>query len=443
MTFGRLTQKTECSQGTDTRSLTIREQPSVRLVRRLPVASSWNDLGAPSSNRAEGAMPQRVGDPSSRAVGEGRIGLAKALALPRTELLLQPVSESRPTGDNLEYQPEFAELERAARGKPARQMGSAIAPGEPPNYARVIDLASSLLSRSKDLRVAVQLARALLETAGFTGLAEGLRLVRALLERYWEALYPELDPDDRDATMRRAALSALSAPELISALRAAPLLESPRFGPISLRDIAIASGELLAAPSNPELDADVIAGSFRAADPGTLERLLDELQSSRAHLKAIDAVLASSPGMPAADFLVLERVLYRASAFVRPYVEESTAGAAPAGAGDADVTGVAHPAQIESTAEGAHTEPPASAARLVEAASERAAVSASIRGRADVVHWLDRICEYYAQHEPSSPLPLLLQRCRRLVASSFLEIVRDMAPDALSQIQLITGKTED
>jgi len=388
-------------------------------------------------------LPQRAGDPRSRAEGEGHVGLAQALALPRTELLLAPVSESKPTGDNLEYQPEFAELERAARGKPARQMGSAIAPGEPPNYARVIELASNLLSRSKDLRVAVPLARALLETAGVAGFAEGLRLVRALLERYWEALYPELDPDDRDATMRRAALSALSAPELVSALRAAPLLESPRFGPISLRDIAIASGELLQPPSNPELDGDVIAGSFRAAAPGTLERLLDDLQSSRAHLKAIDAVLASSPGVPAADFLALERVLYRASAFVRPHVEQRAAAAGAAGADVAGGAGVADAAPIESSAEAAQTEPPASAARLVEAASERVSVSATIRGREDVVHWLDQICEYYAQHEPSSPLPLLLQRCRRLVASSFLEIVRDMAPDALSQIQLITGKTED
>ena len=41
------------------------------------------------------------------------------------------------------------------------------------------------------------------------------------------------------------------------------------------------------------------------------------------------------------------------------------------------------------------------------------------------------------------PLPLLLQRCRRLVASSFLEIVRELAPDALSQIRVLTGNKED
>jgi len=364
-------------------------------------------------------------------VGQGQVGIVETRTVSHGERLLQPVSGSKPTGDNLEYDPEFAELERAARGKPARQMGSAVAPGEPPNYARVIDLASALLCRSKDLRIAVQLARAWLEEEGVVGLAAGLQLLRGLLERYGEALYPELDPEDRDATARVAALSALSTPELVSALRAAPLIVSARFGPISLRDVAIASGELLQPPNNPELDGDRIAHAFRAAEPGALEDVLEHIQLARAQLKAIEALLASSPGMPAVDFRSLERALYQASAFLRPYVEERATAAR--------VVDSALGPPVESPP----TEPPPSTARLMDTTGEREATSAVIRTRADVVYWLDQICAYYAQHEPSSPLPLLLQRCRRLVASSFLEIIRELAPDALSQIQVLTGKTED
>jgi type VI secretion system protein ImpA len=376
-------------------------------------------------------LPARSGDLRSRPVGQGQVGIVETRAVSHRERLLQPVSGSKPTGDNLEYDPEFAELERAARGKPARQMGSAVAPGEPPNYARVIDLASALLCRSKDLRIAVQLARAWLEEEGVVGLAAGLQLLRGLLERYGEALYPELDPEDRDATARVAALSALSTPELVSALRAAPLIVSARFGPISLRDVAIASGELLQPPNNPELDGDRIAHAFRAAEPGALEDMLEHIQLARAQLKAIEALLASSPGMPAVDFRSLERALYQASAFLRPYVEERATAAR--------VVDSALGPPVESPP----TEPPPSTARLMDTTGEREATSAVIRTRADVVYWLDQICAYYAQHEPSSPLPLLLQRCRRLVASSFLEIVRELAPDALSQIQVLTGKTED
>lgn len=346
------------------------------------------------------------------------------------ERLLEPVSESKPTGDNLEYQPEFAELERAALGKPARQMGSAVAPGEPPNFTRVVELATGLLQRSKDLRIAVQLVRALLETQGFAGLAEGLRLARGLLERYWDALYPELDPDDQDAMMRRAALSALSAPELVSAVRAAPLLESSRFGAITLRDVAIATGELQQPPRHSELDADVITACFHAASPAALQALLEQLEAARSHVKAIDAVLAASAGASAADFRGLDRVLYQASGLVRSHLEQPQRGAAAAGEHG--------PPEGDATAQ-ADTAPPISGAREAAVAP---VVGGAIRSRQDVIHALDRIGEYYTRYEPSSPLPLILQRCRRLVSSSFLEIVRDLAPDALAQIEAITGKTE-
>jgi len=351
------------------------------------------------------------------------------MALIDTELLLQPVSAAQPAGENLEYLPEFAALERAAEGRPERQMGSAVVPGEPPNHARVIELASELLRRSKDLRIAVKLVRSLLETSGLAGMAAGVALIRGLLERYWETLHPEFDPDDRDATMRMAALAALAAPPLVAVLRAAPLLKSPRFGPISLRDVQSASGELAQPPINPELDQDVIAGSFREADPGMLRELLGVLQVTRADLAAIRSTLESGPGASPPDFSPLDRVLYQAGAFVRPYVEPGE-NAGPSAAN-------------ELTSVGDEAGGPPSVGRASGSVRERAAVPGQIRSRDDVVRLLDRICEYYAANEPSSPLPLLLQRCRRLAALSFLDIVKDMAPEALSQVQIIAGKTEE
>ena len=173
------------------------------------------------------------------------------------------------------------------------------------------------------------------------------------------------------------------------------------------------------------------AGCFRAVAPGTLQALLEQVDAARSHVKAIDAALAANPGASAADFGGLDRVLYQAGALVRAHLEQHPLGAAPASEGDPVEGEVVAPAD---------TAPPISGAREVVVAPGR---SGTIRGREDVVRALDRICEYYAQYEPSSPLPLILQRCRRLVSSSFLEIVRDLAPDALAQVQAITGKTED
>jgi type VI secretion system protein ImpA len=55
---------------------------------------------------------------------------------------------------------------------------------------------------------------------------------------------------------------------------------------------------------------------------------------------------------------------------------------------------------------------------------------------------LDKICLYYERYEPSSPIPLLLQRSKRLVSANFMDIVRDLAPDGLSQVENLRGKDE-
>ncbi len=69
-------------------------------------------------------------------------------------------------------------------------------------------------------------------------------------------------------------------------------------------------------------------------------------------------------------------------------------------------------------------------------------LSGEIASREDVIRAIDKICEYYARFEPSSPLPLLLRRAKRLANKSFLEIVRDLSPDALKQVLALGGEDE-
>jgi type VI secretion system protein ImpA len=59
--------------------------------------------------------------------------------------------------------------------------------------------------------------------------------------------------------------------------------------------------------------------------------------------------------------------------------------------------------------------------------------------REDVIRALDKICEYYRRYEPSSPVPLFLNRAKRLASKSFLEILRDLTPDALNQALSLGG----
>ena len=78
----------------------------------------------------------------------------------------------------------------------------------------------------------------------------------------------------------------------------------------------------------------------------------------------------------------------------------------------------------------------------VSAASPQASPLGEIRSREDVVRALERICDYYYRNEPSSPVPLLLRRAQRLATGSFMEIVRDLAPDAIKTIEQICGAEE-
>ena len=52
---------------------------------------------------------------------------------------------------------------------------------------------------------------------------------------------------------------------------------------------------------------------------------------------------------------------------------------------------------------------------------------------------MDKISDSSQRHEPSSPVPLLMGRAKRLVSLSFMEILKDMAPGGLSQASTIGG----
>ena len=83
--------------------------------------------------------------------------------------------------------------------------------------------ALELARRTRDLRVAVLLARSAGRVRGVAGYASGIALVAGLLERHWQHVYPQLDVDDSgDPTMRLNALAPLADPAPGSPISAAP-----------------------------------------------------------------------------------------------------------------------------------------------------------------------------------------------------------------------------
>jgi len=328
--------------------------------------------------------------------------------------LLQPVSANAPAGPNLDSRTDYLEFERALAGKPERQSGATIVPAEPPDWGLIERRSIALLQESKDLRVAVQLVRALLHTRSFAGLSEGLALVRQLLDSFWNGLHPELDHEENDApTQRITAMMTLIHRDTIQTLRSAPLVKSQSFGSVSLRDLDLLAGN----GENAEAAAASIAAVFRSASPTEFSGALDAVEQSNKEVGELAETWARHSGSAATmlDFRELRKVLTHASGVMKERLAERQPPRTDVGPG----------------ADG----PPVGVGGGPMARGD-------VRSREDVVRALDSVCAYYARHEPSSPVPILLERCKRLASMSFLEIVEDMMPDGLNTIRTIAGKQD-
>jgi type VI secretion system protein ImpA len=67
------------------------------------------------------------------------------------------------------------------------------------------------------------------------------------------------------------------------------------------------------------------------------------------------------------------------------------------------------------------------------------ALTGEIASRADVIRVLDKICEYYDRFEPASPVPIFMRRAKRLVTMNFMDLIKDLAPEAMQKIEVFTG----
>ena len=56
---------------------------------------------------------------------------------------------------------------------------------------------------------------------------------------------------------------------------------------------------------------------------------------------------------------------------------------------------------------------------------------------------LQRVCDWIERHEPSNPAPLLIRRAQRLMSKSFLEIMRDLNPEGVHEIEKLAGTTSE
>lgn len=352
------------------------------------------------------------------------------------ESLLKQVSPEAPSGESdLSSEPAFIDLEIKIEGTPEREFGGRIVQeAKDPDWQEVKKAALELFTRTHDLRVVMYLTRALLHTDGFDGFATGLALLHGLIDRYWDSLFPQLDPDDNDDPIQRInILAALSeGKDILVPLRKTDLCVSKRLGDYCFRDVLIASGKIDATPNDktPPPNMVEIEAAFKDTDiedilakQTAIKTALENLTKLKTelHKKVGDHHSGSIP-----DFKSLSEALKEMDAIMKKQLQDRK----PPPPSNHD-SAVAVDAADDAQSVGSEMTPQFSPV-------------SGINNRQDVIRLLDKICKYYEHFEPASPVPLLLKRARQLVDKNFIEIIQDLAPDSAGKIKnLIAGDDKE
>jgi type VI secretion system protein ImpA len=333
------------------------------------------------------------------------------------ESLLKPLSEAAPCGENLRWDRRYLEVERLAEGKEETQFSAS----EEPDWREVRDGCAELFARGKHLRVAVLMTLAAVRQEGYPGLRDGLKVIQGLLEQYWDPIFPQLDAEDNnDPTERINSLSALSTPlatfgdklKFLDRVQEAPICESRQLGKFSMRDVAIAGGtlEVPETPDKPKPTLAVIDAAFEETDRAVLEQIATAIEESSASLEAIEALFSEKCGagigpQPEAFATLLRDAAVQVRRRLgggEEAAEGGEAGAEDGGGGGGGGGG--------------------------------SRIAGEVKTPADALLALDKVCRYYAENEPSSPVGLIVACAQQMVNKSFQQIAKVITPDVVTML---------
>ena len=331
--------------------------------------------------------------------------------------LLEPISADAPCGENLEDTPLLASFDTfRVFGQPTpldQRVDASGKPIPPPDWGDMRARALEALARSRDLRALAYLACALLRTDGLAAFASTLTVAASWLETFGSQVFPLID---EDAILRRNALNCLADPmAVVDAVRRAPLVRSRVHGVFSLRDLDVAAGQLQPGPEEKPADDAQINAAFGDAPLEDLQVLQQRASAAVAAIKRIDAVMAAEGGSEAVPTLEsLTALLTKADKALAAQI----ALRAPAADGD-----------------GAAADDGVGGVQVVSVGA--------IRSRQDAIRALEAVATFFRNNEPSSPVPLFVDRAKRLVSKDFLEVLADIAPDGLTQARSAGGLPQE
>ena len=311
-----------------------------------------------------------------------------AIAVPT----LQPLSAQEPCGPSLEYDAEFAVLFSRMSPRGDAQYGQFVGTPDAPNWAEIERDCRRLLLRTQDINLFVWLCRARTRLAQAAGLAQSLAALAAVLEAWPDAVHPQLVVEgERDPAVRANALAALADPEgLLGDVREI-VVAANAARHLTVREVERAWSVPRAADArSPESVAQQLA-QLRLAANGDADAPVNLLTRAA---RAAEQILAWAVRHLGHDAPSLQALIH----LLKPF--------------DA----------VEAASESQPVRPPESA---------QSPHIPGIARREDVLQAIRNAREWFQNHEPSSPVAVLLQQAERMVGKRFAQVADAIPLDLL------------
>jgi type VI secretion system protein ImpA len=314
------------------------------------------------------------------------------------ESLVAPITGANPSGESLRYAGTYDAIQEARRADDALAQGDWQRATQVSDWRGVIELATTALAtRSKDLQLAAWLLEASIKAHGFAGLRDGLGLMRELMERFWDTVYPEVE--DGDLEFRAAPIEWIN-DRLPEAVKAVPIARSSvgdqyawwhwhesrtvenlgRQNP-EARELALAEGKI----SGEEFDKAVAA-----LPRAHWEEMFETLSEARGELTQLDAAVGERFGRDAPSLVALKEATEEVRTLIESIVKRKR--------------------ELDPDAAAARSSTAEDGVAASREASGESGGGGMLRDRAAALRQLAEVAAFFRRTEPHSPVAYLVQR---------------------------------
>lgn len=346
--------------------------------------------------------------------------------------LLKPIPGDCPTGiaRGGAYQQIHETREKVRRLERDAIFGSDEVERVAVDWGPVLELGQQAIAEeSKDLDIAAWLLEALVRRHGYAGLRDGFRLVRLLVEQYWDHLHPM--PDEDGISTRVARLTSLNGSSsdgvLIDPIRGVPITDGRRVQPLTVGDYKQASEldrvvdpeKKAARISQGALTMEAFVEEVRSTPREFYVTLLDDLNQCIDEYRQLCATLETVCGKDETGY-----PLAPPSSNIRNVLEECL-----------DVLKrVTQPLALQSALAGAAA-PPADDAQPARVGAGASSHEAAVSREAALLA-VRQAAEYFKRTEPHSPISYLLEQAVRWGHMPLPDLLTELIGDNTNREQL-------